>query len=130
MYDLALRLKTSVFFSPILLLTDCLNIGKDRVIQEFYNWGLSFKIEFDITVNKLGSGYSNVLHFTANGNNDDLGDRIPGIWMHSDSFFYIENDFCTIFENGCGTQKTFALNTKYNITIQQYSCYTASILEF
>ena len=101
-----------------------MNIGKNRVIQEFTNWGELFKIEFDITVNKLGSGWTNILHFTKGGKIsntkiDEVGNRIPGIWMHSDSYFYFENDFCT-FNNGCGKTKTFALNTKYKITIQQY----------
>ena len=91
-----------------LLFTDCLNLAKNRVIQEFFNYGESYKIEFEITVDKLGTGWTNILHFTANATAPgDLGDgnRIPGVWMHSDSYFYIETF-------GLGITKTFSLNTK------------------
>ena len=96
------------------LFTDCLNIGKDRLIQNFTNWGKEYKIEFDITIDKLGYQYANVLQFT-NANEDMVeGSRIPGVWINPpNSYIYIQN-------GDIGRVYPFTLNTKYHISIQQF----------
>ena len=105
-----------------LCFTDCWNLSEENLIQEFRNYGTLFKIEFEITVNNLGSGWTNILHFTQGktiSESGEVGNRIPGIWMADSGNFYIENDFCN-FDSKCGFYKGFDLNTKYKIKIQQY----------
>ena len=52
-------------------------IKQGQVLKEFQNWGPSFRVEADITVNKQPIS-SSIFHFTANDNHCcDYGDRIP-----------------------------------------------------
>ena len=88
------------------------------MIQEFPYWGELYKVEFKITVTNVGSGYTNVLHFTASNNGGNYGDRIPGIWIHSDGYFHICSAVSDNY-NEC-INSNFELEKTYQISIQQY----------
>ena len=60
--------------------------------QVFQNWGRLFTIEFDIIVTGYVPGWTNVFHFTAEGNYDNYGDRIPALYIdniNNQGYFHI-----------------------------------------
>ena len=102
-----------------LLLTDCWDIQKDKAVGEFQNWGKLYTVEFEIIVVKnSGSGWTNVFHFTTDGNCCNNGQRIPALWIHSTGHFHI-----TSAVNGNGNywkNFDFVLGKMHHITIKQY----------
>ena len=96
----------------------CQVIEKGKVLRMYENWGKYFSIQFDIVVKKLPkSTWLNVFHFTAGGNFEKLGDRIPGLWINKKGRFY----FCTSLNNNKDLWKLidFKLGQTYHVTITQ-----------
>ena len=77
-----------------------------------------YTVEFDIIITNAGSGWTNVFHFTANGNGPDYGDRIPALWINSDGYFYISSAING--HNDSAQNNDFELGKRYQITIQQF----------
>ena len=102
---------------PHLLTDDCWDIANGKIFKEFQNWGLLYKVEFDLTITNAGSGWTNVFHFTANVDQGHYGDRIPALWIHSAGYFHISSSF-----NGGNYYQNFdfELGKMYHIIIQQY----------
>ena len=101
-----------------ILLTDCWEIVQGKVVQEFQNWSVIYSVEFDITVTNPGFGWTNVFHFTANGDQANYGDRIPALFINSDGYFHIcsaVNDIVSYCES-----TAFELGKQYQITIRQF----------
>ena len=88
------------------------------MVQEYQNWGEIFKIEFDIKVTKLPSGWVNVFHVTANGENSQYGDRIPSFFVNPDGKLY----FMSAISGDRNHIETFdfELEKMYQIVIQQF----------
>ena len=84
----------------------------------YQNWGDWFKLEFSIKVTKIPTSvWTNVFHFTANGNINKYGDRIPALWINKGGFFTI----CSVVsgnKNYC-KKLNFVLGKQYQVTIQQ-----------
>ena len=90
-------------------------------IEAFQNWGRFFTIEFDIMVTKKTYGlygWTNVFHFTANGNYENYGDRIPALYINSNGYFQI----CSAINGNLNYWKNFdfELGKQYQITIKQF----------
>ena len=93
-------------------------IEKGKLLRTYENWGKYFSIQFDIVVNKLPkSTWMNVFHFTANGNMQQLGDRIPALWINKQGYF----SFSTSLNNNKNYWKKiyFKLGQTYHVTIKQ-----------
>ena len=87
-------------------------------MRTYENWGKDFSVQFDIVVNKLPkSTWLNVFHFTAGGNFEKLGDRIPGLWIHKEGYF----SFSTSLNNNKDLWKKiyFKLGQTYHVAITQ-----------
>ena len=50
----------------------CLDIERNKLVQEYQNWGKEFTIEFDIVVNKMPNDWLNIFRVTST-NNDWTG---------------------------------------------------------
>ena len=92
---------------------------KNNFVKEFRNWGLEFNIEFSLKVTQLQSAdWTNVFHFTADGDNVKYGDRIPSLYINKGGFFQISSagndDKCFILE------KHFVVGKEHQITIMQW----------
>ena len=63
-----------IFFS------ECWNITKNKLIQNFENWGLVYHVEFTLEVTKVpNETWTNVFHFTSKSDKVYYGDRIPAL---------------------------------------------------
>ena len=100
-----------------------MNVTKGNLIKTLPKWGRLYRVEANITVNKLPIAYwTNVFHFTQNGNQYAYGDRIPAIFIKSinqqNGYFYIcsgvngNKNYCKDFK--------FDLSTKYRLLIEQF----------
>ena len=88
------------------------------MVKVLRNWGDLFKIEFGIKVTKKPtSGWTNVFHFTAHGDHQRIGDRIPAFWIHRNGYFLI----CSALNGNGNYCKTFnfVLGKNYQVAIQQ-----------
>ena len=89
------------------------------MFDTFQNWGKLFNIEFTIRVTKLSSmKFTNVFHFTADGNNSTYGDSIPAMWINNEGYFRISSAV-----NGYGDYQRdvkFTIGNDYKITIKQF----------
>ena len=97
---------------------DCWDIEKGKLVQEFQNWGLLYKVEFEIMVTHPGSGWTNVFHFTADGDYFNDGDRIPSLLINSDRYFHFSSSV-----NGNPNYQqnaVFVLGKKYQMIIRQF----------
>ncbi|XP_065667329.1 uncharacterized protein LOC136087780 [Hydra vulgaris] len=56
---------------------------KNKIIAVIPKLEKESLISFDVFPNKFVNGWHNVLHFTIGSNGDKYGDRIPGVWFHS-----------------------------------------------
>ena len=100
-------------------ISDSWDIARNSLVKSFQHWGDVFSVDFAIGVTKLPSvNWTNVFHFTVNGDNADYGDRIPALWIHKDGYFRISfniNDnqyYHKDFE--------FVLGQKYHIILKQF----------
>ena len=89
--------------------------------QVFQNWGRLFTVEFDIIVTGFVPGWTNVFHFTAEGNYDNYGDRIPALYIdniNNQGYFHI----CSAINGNPNYWKNFDfdLGKQYQITIKQF----------
>jgi hypothetical protein len=66
-----------------------LDIERDKLSQEYQNWGDEYSIEFDIVVTILPNAqWLNVFRFTAtNENYGSPGDRIPALFINKAGYF-------------------------------------------
>ena len=104
--------------------TFCLDVVKDKVVQEIQNWGKVYTVEFEITIINSGEGWINVFHITAgNADNSNYGDRIPAMFIkkYSNSeagYFHIASSI-----NGnkdVDWEYEYELGKRYKITIKQF----------
>ena len=73
-----------------LFISDCWHIRKNNFHKEFETWGDVFNIELGIKVTKLPvATWTNVFHFSANGDNEKYGDRIPALYIHKSGYFQV-----------------------------------------
>ena len=62
---------------------------RNKVVNEFQNWGDEYLVEFDIAVANLPSSSTSVFRFTStNGNGFSDGDRIPALFILKDGIFH------------------------------------------
>ena len=64
--------------------------------QVFQNWGRLFTVEFDIIVTSHVPGWTNVFHFTADGNYDNYGENYAEIIWPGNLFFLANQVFCMV----------------------------------
>ena len=91
---------------------------KNKVVNEFQNWGDEYLVEFDIAVANLPSSSTSVFRFTStNGNGLSDGDRIPALFILKDGIFH----FVTSVNNNPEYQLNvaFELGKMYHVTILQ-----------
>ena len=91
---------------------------KNKVVNEFQNWGDEYLVEFDIAVANLPSSSTSVFRFTStNGNGFSDGDRIPALFILKDGIFH----FVTSVNNNPEYQLNvaFELGKMYHVTIGQ-----------
>ena len=94
-------------------------ITKNKLVTTLENWGEEFTVEFEILVEKVPSAdWTNVFHFTTNGDGQYFGDRIPALFIHSYGFFYICSSLGP-YPNYC-TFYYFTMGKPYKIAIKQY----------
>ena len=96
----------------------CEERSQGQILQTFDNWGNTFKIEFDITVDEAAPHqYANVFHFTNGENCCGKGSRIPAFWIEKPRRFLI----CTAINNNgnhCWYNQ-FDYGQKYHFEISQ-----------
>ena len=91
---------------------------KNKVVNEFQNWGDEYLVEFDIAVANLPSSSTSVFRFTStNGNGFSDGDCIPSLFILKDGVF----QFVTSVNNNPEYQLNvaFELGKMYHVTIGQ-----------
>ena len=84
--DILYEYPVSSSYLSVIIISDgsCWSISKDNLVQVYPNWGDLFKIDFRITVTKLPQEtWTNVFHFSADGDHVNYGDRIPGFWIYN-----------------------------------------------
>ena len=106
----------------IILISDCWDIRKNNIVHLIDNWGKVFSVEFAIKVTKLPpSTWTNVFHFTADGDNENYGDRIPALYIenHNQKGYF---QFCSAIndEKNYAVKHELYLGKKYQIIIKQY----------
>ena len=92
---------------------------QNNFIKEFQNWGMEFNIEFSLKVTQLQTAeWTNVFHFTADGDNEKYGDRIPALYIHKNGHFRI----CSaINDKKCfRTEIHFVIGKVHQISIKQW----------
>ena len=95
-----------------------MDVRKSKLLKTIPKWGNFYNVEADITVNKMPSiEWTNVFHFSQNGNIDVYGDRIPAVFIHKAGYFHI----CSGVNGNKDFSKDvpFVLGKKYNLEIQQ-----------
>ena len=77
-----------------------------------------YTVEFDIMVTNSVSGWTNVFHFTADGNYDNYGDRLPALYINTGEYFHI----CSAVNGNANYWQNFdfELGKQYQITIRQF----------
>ena len=109
----------------VIIISDgsCWSITKDNLVQVYPNWGDLFKIDFSIRVTKLPQEtWTNVFHFSADGDNFNYGDRIPGFWIYNvlniTQYFVISS----AINGNSDYQQDFpiVLGKQYQMTIEQF----------
>lgn len=102
-----------IFFS------ECWNITKNKLIQNFENWGLVYHVEFTLEVTKVpNETWTNVFHFTSKSDKVYYGDRIPALWINKGGHFSISSAV-----NGnldYWTKINFEIKRQYQIIIKQF----------
>ena len=97
----------------------CWYMQKNHLVKNYDSWGKVFSISFSITVFKSQSwDWTNVFHFTADGDNEKFGDRIPALFINKNKYFQI----CSAVNdvgNYC-KKYYFELRKEYSIMISQY----------
>ena len=95
-----------------------MDVRKSKLLKTIPKWGNVYKVEADITVNKMPSiEWTNVFDFSQNGDFDVYGDRIPAVFINKAGHFHIcsgvngNKNFCK--------DVPFDLRKKYNLKIQQ-----------
>ena len=91
-------------------------VTKDNLIETLPSWGKYFEISLKIWVESFGDGWSELLRFTATG--DDCckaGDRIPAIFMNSAGFISVN------FDNYFGKRIYIKLRTWIKFVMKQYT---------
>ena len=107
LFDYELELLSSI--------SDCWRNKPDHIVKEFQNWGDEFNIQFSIKLNKMPSTeLTNVFHFTANGDYENYGDRIPALNIYKDGYFLVcsavnNEDHCTDIDFVVGKQYEMAI---------------------
>ena len=108
-------------YLSVIIISDvrCWSIYKNNLVQVYPNWGDLFKIDFRITVTKLPQEtWTNVFHFSADGDHVNYGDRIPGFWIYNPGYFVISS---AINGNSNYYQEfPIVLGKQYQMTIQQF----------
>ena len=82
-------------------------------------------MEADITVNKIPSVlWTNIFHFSNNGECCGNGDRIPAVYIHKDGYFNIASTVWNLNKN-----VNFVIGQKYHLKIQQFQSEGKTIFE-
>ncbi|KAJ2989827.1 hypothetical protein HDV02_004740, partial [Globomyces sp. JEL0801] len=95
-----------------------------------------YAIEFDLTINGIVDGWSNILHLTQTGRNlGTVGDRIPGIWLFpGKAKIYVSQDTVTAINQGYAEPdvKSLDIGKKYHVKVlsshRQLEVYVDDIL--
>ena len=69
------------FFTHRFWAKSSISIKQGQLVHVFKKWGPEYKIEFDITVKKVPSNWTNIVQFTIGGKQGQYGDRIPGVYL-------------------------------------------------
>ena len=57
-------------------------LAKNVELIELPSVGKEFSVSFGLFINKIGTNpWQNVIHLTAGGDNNQMGHRIPGVWV-------------------------------------------------
>ena len=108
-------------------ISDCWDIARNSLVKRFQHWGDVFSVDFAIGVTKLPSvNWTNVFHFTADGNDGKYGNRIPTLFVnndptafpHTDGFFQIGS--AVNGEYNYNINYGFVLGKLYYFAIKQY----------
>ena len=94
------------------------DLSKNQLLDTFANWGPTYEVSFDITVKSLTfEGWINVIHFTKEGDNGEIGNRIPALFLNSDSYFH----FCSAVNDQYNYQYNYdiVLDHQYHVIIKQ-----------
>ena len=94
------------------------DLSKNQLLDTFANWGPTYEVSFDITVKSLSfEGWTNVIHFTKEGDNGEIGNRIPALFLNSDSYFH----FCSAVNDQYNYQYNYdiVLDHQYHVIIKQ-----------
>ena len=100
--------------------TDCWDISKGKILQEFTEWGRVFSIQFEITVTNIPSGqYANVFQFSSRKLNWPFyrhGDNKPGFYINKAGSFHFSS---AVSGKNHYHDVDLELGKLYQITIQQ-----------
>ena len=72
---------STIIFSLIDFEQSSISLKQGQLVHVFKKWGPEYKIEFDITVKKVPSNWTNIVQFTIGGKQGQYGDRIPGVYL-------------------------------------------------
>ena len=74
----------------ITLIQDEVPIRKSKLLETLPIVNPKFEVKFDIFPTSLPSvTWASIVHLTVGNNIGEHGDRIPGIWLNSNSFWYV-----------------------------------------
>lgn len=57
---------------------------KDKLVSTIPNLPKVYNVSFSVKPTAFIGEYTNVLHFTTDGNSGTMGDRTPGVWFRND----------------------------------------------
>ena len=112
---------TNLSLNSLIFIAD-FAISKNKKLTTFKEWGLDYKIEFDIAVQtQPQNAYTSVFHLSTGQNGKNVGARIPGVWVNKKGFLH----FCTLFSakelpwGNCFNHK-IEFGQDYHVVIEQY----------
>ena len=108
---------------------EILDIEQGKLLHNFYNWGPSYGIEFDLILYKIpqmnsGQRHANIFHFTTGYDWGEMGQQIPAAWIRLRKNLpkYAE----LLISSGVNDEASYdcsvyiETNTRYHIRIKQY----------
>ena len=117
----------------ILNKTELFPITQDLEIHEFPEWGPIYDISFDLKIDNIEKNglYVSVLTFTANkGQCCNVGDRIPGIYLKTDTEnFHIGTQIDDDGNRHMSSIQKYVTNKWYHFQIKQFKIFGKMVID-
>uniref|UniRef100_A0A7S3YHN4 DUF5648 domain-containing protein n=1 Tax=Lotharella globosa TaxID=91324 RepID=A0A7S3YHN4_9EUKA len=96
-----------------------LTLSKNNYIGTIRTY-TGYQLQFDVKITSTIAGWSNILHFSSTGNNCcQRGDRIPGIWLYSNTArLHVRTSASGDPDGGCDPTTELEMNKFVNVKVQ------------